>query len=75
VKIKNGNEITTNGLEVRWRYLKETIKSFPIDQRLDDYISFYVYKCLHLNDRESGPRLKYFLGNIAKIYNGIWVKN
>jgi transposase-like protein len=75
VKIKNGNEITTNGLEVRWRYLKETIKSFPIDQRLDDYISFCVYKCLHLNERESGPRLKYFLGDIAKIYKGIRVKN
>jgi hypothetical protein len=54
--------------------LKETIKSFPIGQRLDDFISFYVYKCPHFNDREFGPRLKYFFGDVTKIYKGIWVK-
>ena len=69
---REGDEVvTTNNLEVRWRYLKDKVASVPEDQKLDDYISYYVYFDLHLKDREPGARLRYFLNDIRRVYPGV----
>lgn len=71
VRYEGDDQVTTNHLEVRWRYLKDKVASIPEDQGLDDYISYYVYYDLHLKDRNPGQRLEYFINDLRKIYPGI----
>ncbi len=67
---EDGNLVTTNHIEITWRWLKETIKSNLNDEILDSYVSRYCYFKRFLNDLDPGPRFKRFLKDVIRVLPG-----
>jgi hypothetical protein len=66
---EDGEMITTNDIEIIWRYLKDNISYHRDDGDIDTYISRYLYFYRFLK-HFPGKRFHKFLTDIGRIYCG-----